>query len=856
MFSAVTSAFIVQIIPALQPNPADLTNVLLLRILQQDTSFGGMDPLTPVSSVSTSVVRAQSILFASLSITLLVAFIAVLGKQWIMYYTRVASFGNIVDRGKERQAKLTGFEEWGFHFVVESLPVVLQLALLLFGVALVIYLWDLSVSAADVVLVVTSIGLAFYTCVGVNATIYGDCPFKTPLSVLLTRVLSWAKGPTPSRIWLMQKAISFPPKIERVAEYGEDVSNDSHLTTLSNPAYWRNDPLFTSPVPRDIGASAGFWLLENSTDSSAASAVAAAFSGFQWPSHHHSATALVRLRDTYVECFRAPEFEKSTRLEALQSAAAYYVLYHTQLIWNTSSGLKAEAKKIPIDLPPDLFLHLPGDEWGGVGVFEHLLRIEDRSEPTTSARFLSYIAPYWFCGDSDSTIRSRPSRLPTLWELIKVLEESQVLDLVTLTDCFLCVGAAMDFPLHPEDLIRVDKRCVPSRYALTMALTWNSDYIVQTFKMVVEHVHGLVLTRSHRHRDAIPMALEILLTLVKKAALPLVDSAWMNELLKSAAGGDMDDDTFALFLRLSAQRKEDDAAMPSNRDNAHARGGVASPETTTSEYTLFTKILQNVKTCREREGGWQDDAVYGGLTAMRDIPQLGSFHPDRDFLVTLSKAMESGNSFRAREAANDVVVVARDGWLRSMRLRRTLKDLDFPRQLHGVVIEAGRSGHQRSFLVMMEILSEDGCWHSYLRGAMDLWLPFRYEGPVQVLRILGRVGELLPPEYDGFNPPPLDNLLAKLVEDEWVRVPGRPVKDLAADHLKPLVEVTKQLKELFLTERERRAILAAVEQVIQSLERWRDGSYEGPGGDTHGVVSALLEILRVPVQSASRRSTL
>ena len=489
-------------------------------------------------------------------------------------------------------------------------------------------------------------------------------------------------------------------------------------------------------------------------------------------------------------------------------------------------------------------------------MFEHLLRIEDRSEPATSARFLSYIAPYWFCGESESTIRSRPSRLPALWELIKVLEESQMLDLVTLTDCVLCVGAAMDFPLHPEDLIRVDKRCVPSHCASTMALTRNSDYIVQTFKTVVEHVHGLVLARSHRHRDAIPTVLEILLTLAKKATLPLVDSVWMNELLKSAAGGDVEDDPFALFLRLSAQRKEYDAAMPSNHDHVRPRGGVVSQETTTSEYTLFTKILQNVRTCSEQEGGWQDDAVYGGLIAMRDIPQLGSFHPDRDFLGTLSKAMEKGKPPRVRKAAYDVVVVTRDGWLRSKRLRRTLKDLDFPRQLHGIVIETGRYDHQRSFLAMMEILSEDGCWHSYLRGAMDLWLPFRYEGPVQVLRILGRVGELLPPEYDGFNPPPLDNLLAKLVEDEWVRVPGRPVKDLAADRLKPLVEVTKQLKELFLTERERRAVLAAVEQVIQSLERRRDGGYEGPGGDTHGVVSALLEILRVPVQSTSRRSTL
>jgi hypothetical protein len=148
LFSAVTSAFIVQIVPQLQPNPADLTNVLLLRILEQNTSFGGIDPLAPISNVPTGVVRAQSILFASLSVTLFVAFVAVLGKQWILYYTRVSTWGNIVDRGKERQAKLMGLQKWGLHLIMESLPVMLQFALLLFGIALAVYLWDLNVSAA------------------------------------------------------------------------------------------------------------------------------------------------------------------------------------------------------------------------------------------------------------------------------------------------------------------------------------------------------------------------------------------------------------------------------------------------------------------------------------------------------------------------------------------------------------------------------------------------------------------------------------------------------------------------------------------------------------------------------------
>jgi len=487
LFSAITTAFIVQIIPELQSNPADLTNILLLRILEQNTSFDGANPLTPILNAPTGAVRAQSVLFASLSVTLLVAFVAVLGKQWVLYYTRATTWGNIVDRGKERQTKLMGLQKWGLHFVMESLPVMLQFALLLFGVALVVYLWDLDVSVAEVVLAVTSVGLTFYTSIAILATICNDCPFQTPLSILLLKLPPWVKDFAPlARVgW---RRLRF--QVKRVTEHNflrrpiecmfraptsgastpnytsEDTRNDFPMM-LSNPALWRNDPLFASPISKDIGASAGFWLLENSTDSSAASAVAAVFSEFQWPSHYRSTTSLIRLRDVYVGCIQAPEFKESTRLKALQSAAAYYILHHTQLIWSTSNSLDFEVGKLPLDLPSDLFLHPHSDKWDGDDVFEYLLHIKDRSDPVTSARFLSYVAPYWFCGDSDSTIRFRPTRLQALYELIDVLEESQALNPVTLTDCILCAGAAMDFPLHPEDLIRTDKRCVPHPYTLT-----------------------------------------------------------------------------------------------------------------------------------------------------------------------------------------------------------------------------------------------------------------------------------------------------------------------------------------------------------------------------------------------------
>ena len=231
------------------------------------------------------------------------------------------TWGNIVDRGKERQVKLVGLEKWGLQFITGSLPVMLQFALLLFGIALVVYLWDLEVSASQVVLVVACIGLAFYAFIAVAATLWKDCPFQTPLSVLLPQVLPctkefaafarlrlrrWSRRQVKKLLgldwvekysWLrvfLERVLKRPsgrnPAQNRLA--GDLPGNDRYMT-LSNPDFWRLDPLFPSPIQEDIAASAGFWLLENSTDFSSATAVAAVFPDFQWPSHFRSPTALI-----------------------------------------------------------------------------------------------------------------------------------------------------------------------------------------------------------------------------------------------------------------------------------------------------------------------------------------------------------------------------------------------------------------------------------------------------------------------------------------------------------------------------------------------------------------------------------
>ncbi|KAJ7113240.1 hypothetical protein C8R43DRAFT_903333, partial [Mycena crocata] len=84
LFSAVSSAFIIQIQPELQPdpNPTMQTNLLLLLVQTATNTTLPAIKISPHSGPTTGIVVAQSLLYFSLFSTLLVALLAVLGKQW------------------------------------------------------------------------------------------------------------------------------------------------------------------------------------------------------------------------------------------------------------------------------------------------------------------------------------------------------------------------------------------------------------------------------------------------------------------------------------------------------------------------------------------------------------------------------------------------------------------------------------------------------------------------------------------------------------------------------------------------------------------------------------------------------
>ena len=190
-----TSAFIIQVQPELQSDPNEETAALLRVLIYKidNTTFGNDVPMVPQwSGPPHAIIQVQAILYASLAASLFSAFLAMLGKQWLNRYIAIDMRGSTIERSQDRQRKLDGIVTWYFHHVMESLPLMLQFALLLLGVALSRYLWEIDTTVASVVLGVTAFGLTSYAFFIVAGTVSTSCPYQTPGAHFICHLLPLA----------------------------------------------------------------------------------------------------------------------------------------------------------------------------------------------------------------------------------------------------------------------------------------------------------------------------------------------------------------------------------------------------------------------------------------------------------------------------------------------------------------------------------------------------------------------------------------------------------------------------------------------------------------------------------------
>ncbi|KAG8696269.1 hypothetical protein FRC09_008613, partial [Ceratobasidium sp. 395] len=176
----------------LQPDSAETSAQTLQAMSQILIAISNGQPVNSSTSPSASPsqlppsrlsVLVNTLWFLSLILSVAVSLVAMVSKSWCNTFMSNRS-GSKYEQDRRRQRKWNAIETWGMENVFVYLPTLMHLAL-----RLSVYLWDICVSVAVPVFFVTVIVVSLYAIATILPSVYRDCPYSTPLSKPLNKVL-------------------------------------------------------------------------------------------------------------------------------------------------------------------------------------------------------------------------------------------------------------------------------------------------------------------------------------------------------------------------------------------------------------------------------------------------------------------------------------------------------------------------------------------------------------------------------------------------------------------------------------------------------------------------------------------
>ncbi|KAK7690447.1 hypothetical protein QCA50_005545 [Cerrena zonata] len=199
LFSAVLTAFIVELYKQLQSDPTEATALLLQQISTQISLIGTaelqtFDIHTYIDPNATftpdqAYVTINVAWFAALVFSLLSALIGLVAKQWLRAYITTLS-SSPRETVRLRQYRHDGLVRWHVAEIVGSLPILLEIALVLFLYGLLQLLAKLDNTVFGIICAFVSMTFLFYLSTSIIPAITSGTPFKSPQSLAIS-VLFW-----------------------------------------------------------------------------------------------------------------------------------------------------------------------------------------------------------------------------------------------------------------------------------------------------------------------------------------------------------------------------------------------------------------------------------------------------------------------------------------------------------------------------------------------------------------------------------------------------------------------------------------------------------------------------------------
>ncbi|KAG9037585.1 hypothetical protein FS837_001427 [Tulasnella sp. UAMH 9824] len=194
LFAGINTSFLFLTLPMLwadgfiDPNILlGQTNEILISIArgQNDSSILFNADIPPrYYEPSTEIVTINVLFCLSLILALVASFLAMLGRQWLFYYRKKGGGGPDRVRWAQLQ-RFLGAQRWHLELILDdALPSILQIALILFCIALVTFLRTVNLKVSTIVSIPLILALAFIGGTALCVTWDKFCPFQSPLSHL------------------------------------------------------------------------------------------------------------------------------------------------------------------------------------------------------------------------------------------------------------------------------------------------------------------------------------------------------------------------------------------------------------------------------------------------------------------------------------------------------------------------------------------------------------------------------------------------------------------------------------------------------------------------------------------------
>lgn len=132
-----------------------------------------------------SVILVNALLFCSLVVSLTAALLALLIKQWAMRTgSGIKDITSSRTRAREYYVRSRGINRFRLDHIITVVPMLLHVALLLFFIGLLVWIFSLNIPVFTVVLIMISIAFTIYMVLAIIPALSPDAPFYWPATVL------------------------------------------------------------------------------------------------------------------------------------------------------------------------------------------------------------------------------------------------------------------------------------------------------------------------------------------------------------------------------------------------------------------------------------------------------------------------------------------------------------------------------------------------------------------------------------------------------------------------------------------------------------------------------------------------